>query len=146
MIEDTSGTAGALSLVTRATPAACNHAPVIREVRVQTTAGHKFAQEISVAGLTLVADEPTGSGGENLGPAPHEWLLAGLGACTSMTIKMYADRKAWPLDSVEVMLRAEQIGSGERLPGVTRQRTLEFPAMQGSRVPFDTVEKRVSKT
>jgi putative redox protein len=50
----------------------------------------------------LMADEPPESGGDDAGLAPHEWILAGLGACTSMTLKLYADRKGWPLESVEV--------------------------------------------
>jgi putative redox protein len=67
-----------------------------------STAGGKFRQKVVVGPHTLVADEPTESGGDDAGLAPHEWILAGLGACTSMTVKLYADRKGWPLESVEV--------------------------------------------
>lgn len=52
----------------------------------------------------LVADEPEDIGGENLGPTPYELVAAGLGACTAMTIKMYVNRKGWPLDEVNVHL------------------------------------------
>jgi putative redox protein len=73
----------------------------MRTAIVTSTKG-KIRQTVRVGPHSLVADEPVSAGGEDAGLAPHEWLLAGLGACTSMTLKMYADRKGWPLESVEV--------------------------------------------
>ena len=64
-----------------------------------------YRTEIEVGGHALVGDEGPGLGGQNLGPAPYDFLLAGLGACTAITLRMYADRKEWPLDSVEVGLK-----------------------------------------
>ena len=75
-----------------------------REVVVLTELGHKFTQHVEVGPHRLRADEPTELAGEDLGPAPHDWVLAGLGACTSMTIKMYAERKGWPVERVRVTL------------------------------------------
>jgi len=69
---------------------------------IVTTAEGKFRQTVRIGPHTLVADEPVADQGTDAGPAPHEWLLAGLGACTSMTVKMYADRKGWPVERVEV--------------------------------------------
>lgn len=66
-----------------------------------------YRTEISVGGHDLVADEGPALGGENQGPAPYDLLLASLGACTAITLRMYADRKNWPLESVEVGLRLE---------------------------------------
>lgn len=65
----------------------------------------RYRTEITVSGHDLIADEGAGLGGGNLGPAPYDLLLAGLGACTAITLRMYADRKQWPLESVEVGLR-----------------------------------------
>lgn len=73
----------------------------MRTVQIDTASG-KFQQRVTIGGHTLIADEPVDSGGEDSGPDPHEFLLTALGACTSMTVKMYADRKGWPLRSVHV--------------------------------------------
>jgi putative redox protein len=59
---------------------------------------------IEVGGHALVGDEPPRNGGANTGPAPYDFLLAGLGACTAITLRMYADRKQWPLDAVDVAM------------------------------------------
>ncbi|WP_010543029.1 OsmC family protein [Sphingomonas elodea] len=53
----------------------------------------------------LLADEPPGNGGRDAGPAPYDLLLAALGACTAMTLRMYADRKGWRIDALDVDLR-----------------------------------------
>ncbi len=72
----------------------------------------RYRTEISVGGRDLVADEPVALGGQDAGFAPYDLLLAGLGACTAITLRMYADRKGWPLESVDVALRLH--GSEER--------------------------------
>ena len=68
-----------------------------------------FAQEISIGSHRLRGDEPTVAGGTNTGPTPYDFLLAGLGSCTSMTVAMYARRKQWPLEAVTVRLRHSRI-------------------------------------
>ena len=73
----------------------------MREVTIQTAKG-KFGQTVAVGPHSFPADEPPENGGDDAGPSPHEFLLLGLGACTSMTVKVYADRKGWPLQSVDV--------------------------------------------
>lgn len=64
----------------------------------------RYRTEIDVGGHALIADEPPALGGGAVGPAPYDLLLASLGACTAITLRMYADRKGWPLESVEVGL------------------------------------------
>jgi putative redox protein len=62
-----------------------------------------------VRGHRLTADEPRDAGGDDAGPNPYELLLSALGACTAMTVRMYAQRKGWPLESIEVALQHERI-------------------------------------
>lgn len=77
----------------------------------------KFAQVIRVGQRhALLADEPIGIG-DDTGPAPYDLLLAGLGACTSMTVRMYADRKGWPLEDVAVTLRHSRVHAKDSEPG-----------------------------
>ena len=61
-------------------------------------------QSISVGPHQFLADEPKASGGDDSGPDPYELLLSALGVCTNMTLRMYADRKGWPLREVRVVL------------------------------------------
>ena len=68
-----------------------------------------FAQTINASGHVLQADEPVEQGGTATGPTPYDLLLASLGACTSMTVSMYARRKQWPLQHVAVHLRHSRV-------------------------------------
>ncbi|MGO4154507.1 bifunctional alpha/beta hydrolase/OsmC family protein [Cupriavidus sp. YAF13] len=78
-------------------------------VRVEESHAGRYQQRITAGPHHLLADEPVSFGGLNGGPAPYDLLLAGLGACTAMTMRMYADRKGWPLEHVAVTLRHEKI-------------------------------------
>ncbi len=64
-----------------------------------------FRTEVEARHHGIVADEPAELGGSDHGPTPYELLLAALGGCMAMTLRMYADRKGWPLDDVEIRLR-----------------------------------------
>jgi putative redox protein len=68
-----------------------------------------YAQEITAGSHRIFSDEPKDAGGQNAGPSPYELLAAALGACTSMTLGMYARQKHWPLASVIVRLRHSKI-------------------------------------
>jgi len=70
-----------------------------------------YATTLKVAGRTLIADEPIANGGGDAGPAPYDYLLAALGACTAITLRMYADHKGWLLESVEVSLHFYREGN-----------------------------------
>jgi len=80
-----------------------------RRVVVRETRNSKFQQTVSVGPHHLLADEPVAAGGEDSGPGPYDFVLAGLGACTSMTMRMYADRKSLPLERVTVTLKHSKI-------------------------------------
>ena len=89
-------TAGPAPTATSAAPASW--------VAVHLDRGH-YRTEVAARGHTLVLDEPTDVGGTDAGATPYEALLAALGGCTAMTVRMYADRKGWPLEAVHVRLR-----------------------------------------
>ncbi len=81
----------------------------------------RLAQEILVGHHHLAADEPTEAGGSDLGPNPYDFLLAALGACTSMTLRLYADHKQWPLERVTVRLSHEKIHAADCADCETRE-------------------------
>jgi uncharacterized OsmC-like protein/alpha-beta hydrolase superfamily lysophospholipase len=89
-------------------------APVIveqdpRKVVVQETRASKFQQRVTIGPHHLIADEPLAAGGANTGPGPYDLLLGALGACTAMTMRLYADRKQLPMDRVTVTLKHGKI-------------------------------------
>src|SRR6476659_11157667 len=77
-------------------------------VTVTEAGSGTFTREITAGRHRLVADEPSPVG-DDTGPTPYDLVLAGLGACTSMTVRMYANRKGWPLERVRVTLRHSRI-------------------------------------
>lgn len=68
-----------------------------------------FTQEIAIGSHRLMSDEPVALGGTDHGPSPYDLLLAALGSCTSMTLGLYARRRAWPLESVNVRLSHRKV-------------------------------------
>jgi uncharacterized OsmC-like protein len=82
-------------------------------VTVTETGQGKFQQTIRAGRHTLTADEPVAQGGNDSGPNPYDLLLAGLGACTSMTLRLYADHKGLPLDRVSVALKHSRIHAAD---------------------------------
>jgi uncharacterized OsmC-like protein len=80
-----------------------------RHVVVRETRASKFQQTVSIGPHQMLADEPVAAGGEDTGPGPYDFVLAGLGACTSMTMRLYADRKSLPLQRVTVTLKHSKI-------------------------------------
>jgi putative redox protein len=83
---------------------------IIATTSVESEAG--YAQRIESGRHHLTADEPLEGGGTDTGPAPYGLLLAALGACTSITLRMYADRKGWQLGTIHVVLTHEKHKDG----------------------------------
>ena len=86
-----------------------SRAPADQGVVVVRGSAKGFAQEVVIGPHRLTADEPAGLGGTDSGPSPYELLLAALGACTSMTVAMYAQRREWPLEEVSVRMKHSKI-------------------------------------
>ena len=102
----------------------------------------KYRTEVVAGGKTLVVDEPAEVGGGGDAPTPYDLLLGSIGACTAMTLRMYADRKGWPLESVTIRLRqaqnhAEDCANCETKPvglhQIERELELEGPLDQEQR-------------
>lgn len=106
----------------------------VSTVVVQETGEGPFPQHIRIGDHELRVDEPEHHGGTNTGPSPYDLLLAALGSCTSMTLRLYADRKGWPLEKITIVLRHRKIHAQDcadcetklgKLDEVEREITLE---------------------
>lgn len=95
--------------------------PPVAGVRVEEEGSGRFAQLVHAGRHRLRADEPAAAGGDDSGPGPYDLLLAGLGACTSMTVRMYAAQKQWPLERVTVELRHDKVHAADCAECETRE-------------------------
>lgn len=96
------------------------------EVVVQETGTGGLANAVTAGRHCLMADEPERMGGGDTGPSPYDYLLAGLGACTSMTLRLYAQRKSWPLERVSVRLSHSRIHAEDCADCETRSGKLDL--------------------
>jgi uncharacterized OsmC-like protein/alpha-beta hydrolase superfamily lysophospholipase len=114
-----------------------------RMVVVRETRNSRLQQSISIGPHHMLADEPLAAGGEDTGPGPYDFVLAGLGACTSMTLRLYADRKSLPLERTTVTLSHNKIHAQDCAECETRDGMLDqidlVIAMEGN---LDTEQRR----
>ena len=96
-----------------------------KTVVVRETGGGRFQQEVTVGTHRFLADEPLEVGGLDSGPGPYDLLLAGLGACTAMTLRLYAERKALPLERVTVRLNHSRIHAADCADCETKEGMLD---------------------
>lgn len=90
-------------------------------VSVTSAVGTPYRHTITANGHTLYADAPQSNGGQNTAPTPHELLLGALGACTSMTVQMYATRKGWDVQDVKVNLSETTTTKTDPATGASRK-------------------------
>lgn len=102
-----------------------------------------YATRIDANGHILQADEPPSNGGANTGPSPYDLLLAALGACTAITLRMYADRKKWPTTSITVDLRYIRDDGTER---IARKLAIEGPLDEAQRARMAEIAERTPVT
>jgi putative redox protein len=116
-----------------------------KEGEVTVIGGPKgFAQEIVAGHHRLAADEPSGViGGTDTGPTPYDLLLAAIGACTSMTLRMYADLKKLPLEGVRVRLRHAKIHAADCASCATKAGRLDRIEREIELLGPLTVEQRL---
>jgi putative redox protein len=96
-----------------------------RQVVVRETRNSKFQQTVTVGPHRMLADEPVAAGGEDSGPGPYDFLLSALGACKSMTMRLYADRKSLPLERATVTLSHNKIHAQDCAECETREGMLD---------------------
>ena len=94
-------------------------------IEVVESGDGKFTEHLLDGRHRLIADEPVAAGGDDRGPGPYELLLMALGACTTMTLRLYADRKRWPLERVRVRLRHAKIYAADCADCETKQGKLD---------------------
>ena len=103
-----------------------------------------YATSIDAGGHKIIADEPPSNGGADAGPAPYDLLLASLSACTAITLKMYADRKRWPLARATVELHFTR--DAEKNEKIDRVLHLEGDLNDEQRARFADIAERTPVT
>ena len=97
-------------------------------VLVEDSEAGPFAETVRSGAHVLPADEPAANGGNDTGPDPYGYLLAALGACTAMTLRMYARQKKWPLQKVRVVLKHDKIYATDCATCETKEGTVDRTA------------------
>jgi putative redox protein len=98
--------------------------------------------EITAGGQTFPGDEPVGQGGAGLGPSPYDLLSAALAACSTMTVRLYADHKAWPLEHIAVTVRHAKEAHATPPDVFHRELTLTGPLDDAQRERLTQIAER----
>lgn len=118
---------------------------ILSEVAVFGEAGAaQYVQHVTAGSHKLFADEPKDRDGGDAGPAPFDYLLAALGSCTSITLRMYADRKGWDLGNVSVKLA--YIRESKELARITRDVAVSAPISEEQRARLADIIERTPVT
>jgi uncharacterized OsmC-like protein len=119
------------------------------EVVVRSIEG--LAHEVIAGKHRLRADEPQDAGGTDTGPGPYELLLGALGSCVAMTLRLYADRKGWPLEGVEVEVSHDRVYAEDcvdceskdaRIDRITERLTIRGPLDEEQRARLMEIAQR----
>src|SRR3712207_2121122 len=102
----------------------------LEDDRVVVRTGTGLRTDVTANGYALVAHEPESVGGTDSGPTPYDYLLAALGSCTAMTVRMYADRKKWPLESVTVRLSHQKVHARDCAECETKNRKIDHIGLE----------------
>jgi uncharacterized OsmC-like protein/alpha-beta hydrolase superfamily lysophospholipase len=114
-----------------------------RQVVVRETRNGKFQNTVAIGPHHLSADEPRSAGGDDTGPGPYDFLLAGLGACKSMTMRLYADRKSFPLERATVTLNHSKIHAEDCAECETKEGMLDqIDVAIGLEGPLDADQRK----
>lgn len=114
-----------------------------RQVVVRETRNSKFQNTVSIGPHYLLADEPHSAGGDDTGPGPYDFLLAGLGACKSMTMRLYAERKSFPLERATVTLNHSKIHAKDCAECETKEGLLDqIDVSIGLEGPLDADQRK----
>jgi putative redox protein len=119
-----------------------HHEGIFAGVTVDIAAA-RYATTIRTHHHNLVADEPVAAGGGDAGPSPFELVLSGLGACTAITLRMYAERKQWPLAAVHVALAFHR---RDTTTWITRELRLDGPLDGAQRARLADIAERTPVT
>lgn len=118
---------------------------VISQVSIVGKAGDpKYVQQVTCGSHQLTSDEPIERGGGDAGPAPFDYLLAALGSCTSITLRMYADRKGWDLGNVTVTLEYRR--EKDAPPSIKRDVSVSAPISEEQRARLADIIERTPVT
>jgi putative redox protein len=114
-----------------------------RQVTVRETRNSKFQNTVTIGPHHLLADEPASAGGDDTGPSPYDFVLAGLGACKSMTMRLYAERKSFPLERTTVTLNHSKIHAEDCAECETKEGLLDqIDVAIGLEGPLDADQRK----